>query len=340
MDRRTFLTTAAALLAGCGGGGSSVAPEPAKSVSSAQTLLPDHPALSYTDCAAVEMQPGVARFLRPIVNGFGYEFSSPGSRVRFWTDSETVTVRVRDSGLMTRTDTRQSVGAVIVDGALAATWSDVERITVKHVGRRMRLHEIVWPYSASIDFLGVEIEPGATAAAASRTGRRIALIGDSITHGFWASDVAHTWSFLLAQATGLEVVNLGVGGRMCVPSDGTDAAACLPDVVAYMIGYNEFSQQADPAEFGARYAQTLANIRAGRPGARVLAITPIWSPNSKPIPLEAYRQAIRDSVPADPLVTLVDGLSIMPCNDSSLTDTVHPSDAGAAAIAASLAALI
>lgn len=72
-------------------------PEPVKSASSVQMLLPDHPALSYTDCAAVEMRPGAARFLRPIVNGFGYEFSSPGSRVRFWTDSETVTAHVRDS---------------------------------------------------------------------------------------------------------------------------------------------------------------------------------------------------------------------------------------------------
>ena len=138
----------------------------------------------------------------------------------------------------------------------------------------------------------------------------------------------------------MELVNLATGGRMCVPEDGAMAAGCAPDVITYLIGYNEFSQQTDPAEFGARHAQTLANIRAGRPGARVLAITPTWSPNDAPIPLEAYRQAIRDAVAAaaDPLVALVDGLSLMPADPSSLTDTVHPSDAGSASIAQALAA--
>lgn len=337
MDRRTFLMGGFTLLAGCGGGGASVAPEPAKSVSSATLLPPDHPALSYTDCAAVSVTPEAARFSRPIVNGLGYEHSSPGSRVRVWTDSETVTVRLRDSGLMTRTDTRQSVGAVLVDGAPATTWSDVERVTIKHVGRKMRLHEIVWPYNASVDFLGVEIDPYATAAAAPRTGRRIVTLGDSITHGFWSSDVAHTWPFLLSQATGCEVVNLGVGGRMCVPADGSAAAACSPDVLIYLIGFNEFSQQTDPAEFGSRYRQLLEGVWTDRPGTQIVCVTPIWSPVEKPIPLEAYRHAIRDNSAG---ATLVDGLSIMPWEPASLTDTVHPSDAGSASIAQGLAAIL
>jgi lysophospholipase L1-like esterase len=186
------------------------------------------------------------------------------------------------------------------------------------------------------------VEIDGTAAAAPRTGRRLVVIGDSISHGFWASDVTRSWPFLVAQATGMELVNLATGGRMCVPADGTMAASCAPDVITYLIGYNEFGQQKDLVDFGARYAQTLANIRAGRPGARVLAITPLWSPNAKPIPLEAYRQAIRDAVAAaaDPLVTLVEGLSLMPADPSSLTDTVHPSDAGSASIAQALAALL
>ena len=43
---------------------------------------------------------------------------------------------------------------------------------------------------------------------------------------------------------------------------------------------------------------------------------------------------------ADPLVTLVDGLSLMPNEAASVPDTVHPGDAGAQAIAAALAALL
>lgn len=334
MDRRTFLASATALLAGCGSGGGTSAPV-APTKSTTQTLAPDHPALSYTDCAAVDVTAERARFSRPIVNGLGYEWVAPGARIRLWTDSESVTFRLHRSGLMATAETRQGVGAVLVDG-VATTWSDTERVTVTHVGRRMRLHELVMPYNDAIDFLGVEID--GTAAAAPRAGRRLVTLGDSITHGFWASDVTRSWPFLLSQATGMELVNLGVGGRMCVPSDGTAAAGCGADVITYLIGYNEFSQQKDPTDFGCRHAQTLENIKAGRPGAKIVAITPIWSPNAKPIPLEAYRQAIRDSVPAD--VTLIEGPSLMPADPSSLTDTVHPSDAGSASIAQALAALL
>lgn len=335
MDRRTFLM--AALLSGCGGGGVSVAPEPEpeKLIPSKQVLLPDHPALAYTDCSSVEVTTERARFTRPISNPLGYQWVSPGARVRFWTDSEAVSIRLWQTNLMPRDDRRNGVGALLIDGV--STPLSAPGLSVSHAGRRMRLHEIVWPYNASLDFLGVEIDAGATVSAAPRTGRRIVTLGDSITHGFWSSGVAQTWPFLLSKATGLEVINLGVGGRMCVASDGTAAASCLPDVLVYLIGFNEFSQQKDPDEFGARYRQFLQNVWTARPGTQVLCVTPTWSPVDHPIPLEAYRQAIRDNSAG---ATLVEGLGLTAHDLTAFPDTVHPGDAGAASMAAGLAAFI
>lgn len=330
MDRRTFLTSCAGLLSGCGGGGGT--PAPAAKSATNQVLAPDHPALSYTDCAAVDVTAERARFCRPIINGFGYEWVNPGARVRFWTDSETVTFKLRHTGLMSVAEVKQNVGAVLVDG-VPTLWTEQERVTVSHVGKRMRLHELVMPYSDAVDFLGVEID--GTAAAAPRVGQRLVVLGDSITHGFWSSSVLNSWPFLLAQKTGMELVNLGYGGRMCVPSDGTAAAGCRPDVLVYLIGYNEFSQQKDPADFADRHAQTIANVKAGRPGTRIVAITPIWSPNEKPIPLQLYRDAICESD-----VTVVDGLSLTVHALSAVPDTVHPSDEGSRSIADALASVI
>lgn len=325
MDRRTFLL--ASLLAGCGGGGSSPEPVALKG----QFLSPDHPALTYSDGVA-QVAHDVARFTRPIANGFGYQYAAPGARVRFWTDSEMVTVHLKPTRLVTLDETRQSIGAVLVDG-VPTLWGNAELVTLTHVGRRMRLHEVLMPYNDSVDFLGVEID--GTASAAPRQGKRVVVVGDSITHGFWSSSVVNTWSVLMAQATGCEVVNLGYGGRMCVPSDGTVAASLSPDVIVYLIGYNEFSQQT--TDFADRYRQTLDNIRAARPGCKVVCITPIWSPNEKPIPLESYRQAIRDSVTNE---TLVEGLTLTAHDLSACPDTVHPSDDGARSMALGIAAAI
>lgn len=337
MDRRTFLMGCAALLSGCGGGGAAVSPEPVKSIPSTQVLLPDHPALAYTDCASVEVIRERARFSRPITNTLRYQCVAPGARVRLWTDSESVLFLLRPTNLMTQAELRNPIGAVLVDGQLTARWSDTEQVRVIRTGRRMRLHELLMPYNASVDFLGVEIDAGATASAAPRSGRRIVTLGDSITHGFWSSSVDRTWPVLLSQATGLEVVNLGVGGRMCVPSDGTAAASCRPDVLIYLIGFNEFSQQTDPAEFGLRYRQLVENVWAARPGTQVVCVTPTWSPVEQAIPLEAYRQAIRDNATG---ATVVEGLDLTAHDLAAFPDTVHPSDVGAASIAAGLTALI
>ena len=234
MSRRLFLAQSWALLAGCGSGSADDAPyaqAPVEQVAAPQWLAPDHPALAYSDYAEVAITRDMARFSRPILDNNGYWHTGPGARVRFWTDGETVTVGLRRNYLMPREDTRQPVGVVLVDGVVAATWADLERVTVTHAGPRMRLHEVVMPYNDSVDFLGVEIPAKATAAAAPRTSRRIAVLGDSIAQGFWASDVAHSWPFLLAQATGCEVVNLAYGEAMCAPSDAVAAAALAPDVV-------------------------------------------------------------------------------------------------------------
>lgn len=339
-SRRLFLAQSVALLAGCGSGSAVDSPygqdAPVEQAATSQWLAPDHPALAYSDCAEVVITRDMARFSRPILDNNGYWHTGPGARVRFWTDGETVMVGVRRNYLMPREDTRQPVGVVLVDGMVAATWADVERVTITHAGPRMRLHEVVMPYNDSVDFLGVEIPADATAAAAPRTGRRIVVVGDSIAQGFWASDVAHTWPLLLAQATSCEVVNLAYGEAMCAPSDAVAAAALAPDVVVCLVGYNEFSQQT--TDFGSRYSQWLANIRAGRPAAKVVCVTPTWSPNDAAIPLEAYRQEIRDAVPPD--VTIVEGPSLTAHDPAMFPDTVHPGDTASASIATGLAAFV
>ncbi len=162
------------------------------------------------------------------------------------------------------------------------------------------------------------------------------VLGDSITHGFWSSQVARTWPVSLAKKTGREIVNLGYGARMCVPSDGTAAAALEPDTLVYFIGFNEFWQQ--KTDFGDRYRKTLDNIRARPPGVKIVAVTPTCSSVEKSIPLEAYRQEIRDAVLAD--VTLVEGMSLTSSDLVAFPDTVHPGDAGAAGIAAGLAGVV
>lgn len=163
--------------------------------------------------------------------------------------------------------------------------------------------------------------------------------GDSITAGSAYPD-RPTYAALLAVSRGWQCINLAVGGSLCVPDHGERAGLLAPSRVTYLIGYNEFYAQTAPGEFCARYRQFIARLFAVRPEARLAAITPTWSPHVRPIPLEAYREAIRAAVAGDARVQLVEGESLARGDLSRFPDGVHPDEAGTLEIAAALARIV
>jgi lysophospholipase L1-like esterase len=311
-------------------------------------LPPDHPLLQYTDCFAVEVTPTRARFSRPggDANGFGHV--SPGARVRFATDATDVTLRVLYTALMTRADAFADIGAVLVDGRLKQTfrhkgsWDSlsVRDIAITHGARAVRVHDVVLPYGASLDFHGVTLADGDVLPAPARPSVRHVAYGDSLTQGYNAPTIVETWAFAVAAAKNWQLINLGAGSLRTADADAASIAAAKPDVVTVQVGTNDFLRQTALGDFIIGYHALLRDVCATNPKARIYAISPLWSAADRPVAVAVYGAAAADAVRAVGCerLRLIDGATLTDHDLDYFVDGIHPNDKGMAQIAERLAA--
>jgi lysophospholipase L1-like esterase len=329
----------------------------------------DDARLAYSDYArltfvAVPTDPGqkMARFDRITdVPGKGYQWDNPGARLRVRTDAAKVQVALYYNEKHVSTSARNPAGAYFIDGGsvAAGTFSTVQRQTVRAPetlavqiaapAPGMHDYELVLPYGDSVDVLGISVAPGARFdTPPPRTAQRLAAYGDSITHGFTASDVSKTYAFLFAQKKNWQLVNMGLGGRSSAANDGALIAALGCDVVSVLIGANDWQGGRPLAAFRANMEGFIRNLRAKQPAVPLIVITPLWVPPTwKPpaarLDLEAYRQVLREVVAAahDPRITLVEGPALIDHELRYLDAVVvHPNNAGFAQMAERLAAAV
>lgn len=318
-------------------------------IQNTQLFTPDNAAISYSDYCAISVSALRARFTRPTVDGQGFETCSPGARVRFKTNSLYVRLRLRYTNLVTRLDTYNAVGAVLVDGSPQYDFDRTQgsatsyQVSVSFGTVATRTIELVLPYCASVDFEGVDLLVGSTiSAAAARPTTRFVAMGDSITHGFDATKVRTAWSYMLALAKTWQYINHGYGGRRVTPADGDTLRTLNPTVATYLIGYNDFAGQVPLDAFKFEYISFLTNFRASGSTAKLYCLTPVYSPNTGTLTLENYRQQIRDALTAVGNVknVLVEGTTLFTNSSDRLVDTIHPNDTGCAEMATALAAIV
>jgi Lysophospholipase L1 and related esterases len=286
--------------------------------------------------------------------GRGFRWNSPGARVRWRTDSATVRVRMRYSTRHTGTS-RNSVGVFRIDGRGDAAWTftrpaagEAELTVTLPVPGDGAWHdyELILPYGDSVDVLGVDVATDAGWGTPSpRPARRYIAFGDSVTHGFTATEITKTYAFQVAERNGWELINLGIGGRGTHGPDGAFLAEVEAEVISVLIGVNDWQGGAELESFRANYAQLVADVRRGHPAVPIYLITPLWIPPSwtpakARYPLEQYRAVIREVVSAcaDPRLTVIEGPSLID-HDPAFFDrvAVHPNDAGFAQMAERLA---
>jgi hypothetical protein len=295
-------------------------------------------------------------FLRPTSDGQGFEFATPGARVRFSTVSRRIDILLEYTNLVTREDTYNGVGAVYADGVLIGTFNRGQGPASEILFSKIfdndndRLIEVVMPYCASVAFKGAYVRSGAafTAPSARNLPKYLAL-GDSITQGFNATAHHLHWPSRLAEAKGWRLFNHGYGGRGCVATDGNIAASVLPDVATYLIGFNDYYPDVGLGPFRTAYDGFLANFRSST-SCPLFCITPTWTeyaPGEGPVdpdsdPIEDYRQVIRDAVAdfADPDITVIEGEALATNNVTHFPDGIHPNDAASEQIAAALNSVV
>lgn len=310
---------------------------------------PTHPAMKYTDHSGVTVSTDRARFLRPMVFNDAYEHCAPGSRVAFRSDAASLTASLFFNNLNT-TPTYNDVINVYVDGVFFQEIDPTNNrtahaypVALNFGSRKFRTIEIIMPYCAGLDFVGIVQDPICLLLPClPRTSVRMMCIGDSITHGFNASGSRQSWPFLLGIAKNWELVNMGYGSSRTVHHmEGDNVAAIHPDVIISMIGYNDFGSQTPLATFKSQYETMLNNLLAGSL-AKIYAVTPLWGSATNTITLGQYRTAIGEVVTSigNPRITKIDGLPLATNSTAHFPDGIHPNDAGSSAIASNLAPLV
>jgi lysophospholipase L1-like esterase len=293
----------------------------------------------------------------------GFEKTAPGAQHAFSVNSvqiEIVVVKLRYNGLVVRNDVYNDVGSVLVNGNVARTFTCCiakvagappafeARVSVA-VPAGDSIVRVVLPYCAGVDFEGLELPEGVTLLdAPAAPAKRFAFLGDSITQGFFASDTTKHWPALVCDMRNAQQGNLGYGGRICVPADGSAVQAWAPDAVVALIGVNDFNAQTPLATFETNHTTFQNNIRAalvaaGKPSALMVVMTMTWTNFPGAIPVEDYRQRVRNAVAAraDPYTVLLEGATgPMPTTTTYFPDGIHPNDAGNTLIANVVSALL
>lgn len=277
--------------------------------------------------------------------GRGFRWDSPGARMCWRSDSRSLVLVLRYTARHTGSS-RNSEGFLRVDGQdsspLAVSRPDdregLVEVEVPVPGEGgMHDYEWIFPYGDSVEILGLKASEEARwePTQLERPVRYLAF-GDSVTQGFTATSVLSTYAFLLAEAKGWELVNLGIGGRGTAAADSAVITEVDADVVSVLIGVNDWQGGGDLEQYRANLEGLLSGIRRGLPDAPIVVITPLWvpeswSPESVRFPLESYREVVRSVVAAldDERIHLVHGPELIdhdPANFDRVA--VHPNDAG------------
>jgi hypothetical protein len=341
-------------------------------------IAPNDPRLTFTDYAGSLTRTGsYARIVRPIDttdqgDTSGLRYAAPGARIGFTSTSAAagaIVFQLEFDGMMTRAGLYNAAGAVLVDGAVAATYDmplSGETIPVGSLSVRVpvpagrHVVSLVLPYAASVRLTGVLVPAGAgIAAGPPAPALRIVLIGDSRFNGPAATNVTGTIGFQLERRLHAEVINLANGGRQLAPGDFTIAGALHPDLVYSLYDFNDFYPNgASLSGFGGAYALAMRNFlaasaAAGKPHAQLRLVTSFASTSdadfsppgryagNRPT-LEQFREEERRQVAAlhDGRVRIVEGRGpgMPPATAPSSADGVHYSAAAQAVQAALLAA--
>lgn len=318
------------------------------------SISPNDPLIDYSDYAHSAVTPQYARFDRIIKAGGALENDNPGTRIRFRTRAANVRALFTVTALHQRQDSVNGNGIILVDGSLAGDYAakPLGNLVVTmpvQTGNTPHEYEIIFPYGQSLDFLGIELGTGsALEKTTPRTQKRYVAYGNSITHGFNASRIDRNYPYQVGEALGYQVVNMGFGGRHAEETDGDAIAACRPDIVTILIGFNDRYHSRPLTEYKRHVSGIISRIRKGAASVPIFVITPIWS--SEPawasgtlgLSLEDYRAAVRELAAGaqDASLFLVDGLTLMDHEASLTTDGIHPNDKGFAQIAARLTKII
>ena len=290
---------------------------------------------------------------------------SPGARVRFVTDAESVQLDIV-SDIYGTYPSFAKIG-VLVDGAVHAT------ITANQAAMKRYTQSLPAGAGKVVEFVvGLQAKPSSTilgtfikmitfpqntntSISSGPGGAKLLIYGDSIAVGADATNPAtEGWGYLISEDWAGQTIQEAYGSRS-LNDDASDStaraafvakvAAASPSAVWLAIGTNDYGlNKWTAANFGTAYAALLDDLHTALPSATIYCQTPLtrFSPaseaaNGSGSTLGNYRTQIATAQAArSSYCTLVAGPNVI--TDSALmnTDGIHPLATGHATIYAAV----
>ncbi len=299
-------------------------------------------------CVPRRLSTGQSAALASVPNWATFGACASGISLRVITDAPWVEL---DADLIRRGPRSLEMDAE-VDGALAAAWREVvepgrleRRIILAPEGvpaasRRLCLH---LPVESALGIRRIAIPDGCTWSPEPPSGRRLLVLGDSITQGAHATGAGGTWPAQLARLLGMDLFNQALCGHAWHPSFLAEVPELDPALVICAYGVNDWRSPdaGGAAGIGQTCAAGLAALRPRIARARLVVMTPLWCDRQPEVArfgstLAEVRAAIAAAA-RDHGAEVVDGAGVLPHQPWWLSDGVHPRDAGMTLIAAALA---
>ena len=190
--------------------------------------------------------------------------------------------------------------------------------------------KIVFPNLAETRICSLLIEDGASLTPVSKK-RTLLCYGDSITQGYDAKYASQSYTNLLADKLGAEMIDQAIGGEVFRPELVGNDLGFTPDIITVAYGTNDWSgrtlerTESHSADFYAR-------LRAAFPEAKIFAITPVWRADNHRITkvgtFEQGRALVRNAAMANG-ITVIEGDTMIPHIREIFSDNyLHPNDYG------------
>lgn len=294
----------------------------------------------YTDAQTITVTHSYAKLQRAHTGVDYYQRAAAGGRIRIVTTVPDVKFLFEHD--LPHPSSYNGVFCVLVNGTEVDPVNVPEstgQFAIEVVGTGSRTIEIIWPHGGSYRFLGLQrYGSGTITGPTARPTKKLALYGDSITNGYFASRYTKTWAYLLGELQGAEVFNCGYGSEQSgIVGLGTEAGEIDADATLYCIGYNDFGSQVALATYKSNVQTFVDNFRSENATGKLYLGGPFYTPNTNSLTPANYRTQVSDIVTseADANTILLDTLGAATNDVASWPDTIHPSNVGSSEIATS-----
>lgn len=191
---------------------------------------------------------------------------------------------------------------------------------------------IYLPHSTKITITGMFMDADTSLEPVKQAEKKLLCLGDSITHGYNAKYPSHTYPVMLSRTLNYRLLNQAVSGYVFDEKVIDESLDYKPDVVTVAYGTNDWIVSDSKEIFRDnidKYFKKLTRVYAD---SKIFVITPFWREECNlTTQVGTFEEAvdiIRGIADAYDIITIIEGMQILPHMREYLPDGLHPSDSG------------